>query len=176
MRRVQVVVFDCDGVLTDGGIHVGPDGREFKTFNVHDGTGIKYLLRVGIRVAILSGRSADAVTHRARELGIEHVVQGCKVKTEGLTDLLQRMNVTEDAVCFVGDDLTDIPVMRRVGLGVAVSNARPEVLRIAHWSTRTPGGRGAAREVAERILKVQGKWEQVIARYGLPESPADRRS
>ena len=176
MRRIRAVVFDCDGVLTDGGIHIGPDGREFKTFNVHDGTGIKYLLRVGLQVAILSGRSADAVTHRAQELGIEHVVQGCKVKTEGLTDLLQRMTLNAEAVCFVGDDLTDIPVMRQVGLAVAVANARPEVLCIAHWSTRTPGGSGAAREVAERILKVQGKWEQVIARYGLAESPADRRS
>lgn len=167
IRRVRLVVFDVDGVLTDGTIYLGADGKEIKAFNVLDGTGIKYLERAGIATAILTGRKAQATVHRARELNIPHVIQNCKVKLDGLARLLRRTRLPAEAVCYVGDDLPDLPVMRAVGLAVAVPNARPEVLAVAHWVTQTPGGRGAAREVAERILKGQGKWNGILARYGL---------
>jgi 3-deoxy-D-manno-octulosonate 8-phosphate phosphatase (KDO 8-P phosphatase) len=107
------------------------------------------------------------VKHRARELGIRHVLQGYKRKLEGLTRLARRVGIPPERMCFVGDDLPDIPVMRKVGFAVAVASARQEVIRAAHWVTRAGGGNGAAREVAEKILKAQGKWRGVTARYGL---------
>ncbi len=174
IRRVRLVIFDVDGVLTDGGIYLDAAGGEVKRFDVHDGTGIKYLQRAGIGTAILSGRRAGAVTRRARELGLSRVLQGYKVKLDGLRRLLRETGLPPDALCFVGDDLIDIPVMRAVGLAVAVPNARPEVRRAAHWVTRASGGRGAAREVAERILRAQGRWAPIIARYGLtPGGPSE---
>ena len=175
IRRVKLVVFDVDGVLTDGAILVMPDGREIKSFNVLDGVGIKYLERAGIVTAILSGRTAKAVNHRARELGIRHVLQGYKRKLDGLARLARRARIPPERMCFVGDDLPDIPVMRKVALAVAVAGARPEVIRAAHWVTRAGGGAGAAREIAEKILKAQGKWRGVTARYGLwRENTADK--
>jgi 3-deoxy-D-manno-octulosonate 8-phosphate phosphatase (KDO 8-P phosphatase) len=176
VRHIRLVVLDVDGVLTDGSILLDADGREMKQFNVHDGTGIKYLQRADLGVAILSGRRARAVTHRARELDIRPVLQGYKFKADGLRRLLRETKLPAEAMAFVGDDLPDIPVMRAVGLAVAVADARPEVRAAAHWVTRTPGGRGAVREVAERILRLQGRWADIIARYGLtpsggPEAP-----
>ena len=176
IRRIRLVAFDIDGVLTDGSILLDADGREMKRFNVHDGSGIKYLQRAGIRTAILSGRRAKAVTHRARELEMGPVLQGYKFKMDGLRRMIRETKVPAEAICFVGDDLPDIPVMRAVGLAVAVADARPEVLATAQWVTRARGGRGAAREVAERILRVQGRWAGIIERYGLtpsggPEAP-----
>jgi len=162
-----MVVLDVDGVLTDGVIRVGADGEEIKSFHVHDGAGIKYLIRAGIEVAVLSGRRAKAVSRRARELGIKHVLQGYKFKAEGLKKLTRATGIPADAMCFVGDDLPDIPVMRAVGLAVAVSDARPEVRRIAEYVTLAGGGRGAVRELAEKILKAQRKWGRIVARYGL---------
>ena len=175
IKRIKLVAFDVDGVLTDGTFGITSRGGEIKFFNVHDGAGVKYLERAGIRSAILSGRSAKAVVHRARELGIRYVLQGFKFKLDGLEKLLYQAKVTSGEICFVGDDLPDIPVMRKVGLAVAVANARPEVRRIAHWTTRAAGGRGAAREVAEKILKTQGKWAGIIARYGLTTRSGSKR-
>ena len=166
IRRVKMVIFDVDGVLTDGGILLMPDGREIKAFNVLDGTGIVYLERAGIVTAILSGRAARAVNLRARELGIRHVLQGYKRKLDGLEKLARRARIPPERMCYVGDDLPDIPVMRKVAFAVAVAGARPEVIRAAHWVTTAGGGRGAAREVAEKILKTQGKWRGILARYG----------
>jgi 3-deoxy-D-manno-octulosonate 8-phosphate phosphatase (KDO 8-P phosphatase) len=172
LLRVRMVVLDCDGVLTDGAIYLDSAGRESKAFSVLDGTGIKYLKRSDIEVAILSGRSAKAVDHRARELDIAYVYQGYKNKMEGLKALLNRSGTPAEAVCYAGDDLTDVPVLCAVGLAVAVADARPEVQRCADWVTQAPGGAGAVREIAERILKAQDKWGDVIARYGL-ESERD---
>jgi len=162
-----MVVLDVDGVLTDGVIRVGADGEEIKSFHAHDGAGIKYLIRAGIPVAILSGRRAKAVARRARELGIKPVLQGYKFKIDGLKKLTQATGIAANAMCYVGDDLPDIPVMRAVGLGVGVSDARPEVLRAADYVTLACGGRGAVRELAEKILKAQKKWGRIVARYGL---------
>jgi len=167
IKRIRLVVLDVDGVLTDGTIHVSGAGDELKTFHVHDGSGIKYLQRAGIEVAILSGRTARAVNRRAAELGIRHVLQGYHVKADGLDKLLKATRVATEQVCFMGDDLPDIPVMRKVGLAVSVPNGRPEVRRIAHWVTRARGGRGAVRELAEKILRGQALWGRIVARYGL---------
>jgi len=165
LRKVRLVIFDVDGVLTDGTVYIRPDGRELKAFNVLDGTGIKYLQRAGLEVALLSGRRSSAVSVRARELGIKHVIQSSKIKMQGLDKLLRATGFSVDEVCFAGDDLPDIPVMRKVGVGGAGANARPEVLAVAQWVTDTPGGKGAAREVAERLLKAQDKWKTIMSRY-----------
>jgi 3-deoxy-D-manno-octulosonate 8-phosphate phosphatase (KDO 8-P phosphatase) len=167
IRRVKLVVFDADGVLTDGTIYLMPDGREIKAFNALDGTGIKYLERAGVATAVLSGRRSSAMNHRAREMGMRYVLQGYKRKLAGLAKLARVAKVPPERMCFVGDDLPDIPVMEKVGFAVAVAGARPEVIRAAHWVTERGGGRGAAREVAEKILKAQRKWRSIIARYGL---------
>jgi len=174
LRRVRLVIFDVDGVLTDGAILLTDDGREMKRFNVHDGTGINYLQRAGLPVGILSGRRSRAVNRRARELDIKLVLQDCKVKEDGLDRILRRTGARVEEICYVGDDLPDVPVMRRVGLAVAPADAGPEVRAIAHWVTRARGGAGVAREVAERVLKAQKKWGGVIERYGL--KPRARRT
>ncbi len=174
-RRVRMVIMDCDGVLTDGkAIHVSTLGRlgrllsigcDALAFSVQDGSGIKYLQRSGIRTAILSGRDVGATYHRARVLGIEDVVTGAKVKLEGYEEICRRNELEDIEVAYVGDDLPDIPVMRRVGLAVAVANAVPDVIDHAHMVTQRSGGDGAVRELAEFILKAQGKWDAIMARY-----------
>jgi 3-deoxy-D-manno-octulosonate 8-phosphate phosphatase (KDO 8-P phosphatase) len=166
MRAVRMVVMDVDGVLTDGRIWLMEGGREMKQFHVHDGTGIKFLQRAGVITAIITGRESSAVNDRAQELGIPIVYQDAKVKTDALDDILRREKLDAREVCYIGDDMTDIPVMRMAGVAVAVSNARPEVKQIAHYITSVAGGCGAVREVAELLLKAQDKWEDVImARY-----------
>ena len=167
LKCIRLVALDVDGVLTDGTLGVTGGGGEIKFFHTHDGAGVKYLQRAGIRVAILSGRRAQAVDHRAKELGIRLVLQGVKFKLVGLKRLARLAKIPAGSMCYVGDDLPDIPVMRQVGLAVAVADARPEVRRAAHWVTRARGGRGAVREVAERILKAQRKWANIVVRYGL---------
>jgi len=166
MKRVKMVIFDVDGVLTDGAIYLDDRGVETKVFHVHDGAGIKYLRRAGLKVALLSGRETEATRVRAQELGIDEVAQGAHRKIDVLPKILKRHGLTTEEVCYVADDLTDLPVLRAVGLAVAVAGARPEVRRAAHYVTKTPGGKGAAREIAEKIIKAQGKWKQIMARYG----------
>jgi len=165
--KIKLVIMDVDGVLTDGTITVTPEGEDLKSFNSHDGAGIRYLLRAGIHAAIISGRASRAVEARARDLGIEHVYLGVHYKVPVYEQIIDSLNVRDGEVCYIGDDLMDIPVMRRVGLPVAVSNARPETKQHALYVTTAHGGRGAVRETIEWILKREGKWKQVIARYGL---------
>ena len=167
IRAIRLVAFDVDGVLTDGSIIWTGSGEEIKVFDAHDGAGIKYLERAGIKTAILSARQSKPVTLRAKELGIRYVLQGYKLKVPGLEELVNRSKVPPHEICYVGDDLADIPVMREVGLAVAVANARPEVKRKAQWVTRASGGRGAVREIAEKILRSQKLWGRIVARYGL---------
>lgn len=181
-RAVTCLALDVDGVLTDGRIYVDDDGRDLKAFDAHDGAGIAYLRMSGLRTALLSGRRSRAVRHRARELKIDVVIQqAIPQKSDALDRLLRRLRVSADEICYLGDDLGDLPVLRRVGLPVAVANARPEVKRCAAYVTRARGGRGAVREIAERILKAQGKWDAILARYQPPagaraprSSPRDR--
>jgi len=165
LRRVKVVALDVDGVLTDGRIYVSDNGDQIRAFDVKDGTGIVWLLRHGIRVAILSGECREAVRLRAERLGIETVLLGYKDKYAGFHDLLAAERVKADEVCYVGDDAPDAPVLRAAGVGVAVADAVPMVLASADWVTRRAGGRGAVREVAERILRVQGFWPAIEQRY-----------
>lgn len=164
-RKVRMVIMDVDGVLTDGRAFYGDAGFQGVFFSVHDGTGIKYLHRSGIRTAIISGRDVEAVRARAGTLGIEEVVQGAKVKLDAYEQIRGRAGLADDEMAYVGDDLPDIPVMRRVGLAVAVPNAVPEVIELADMVTERRGGDGAVRELAEFILKAQGKWQKILERY-----------
>ncbi|MHC4481846.1 MAG: KdsC family phosphatase [Planctomycetota bacterium] len=164
-RRIRMVVMDVDGVLTDGRAFYGPDGFQGLSFNVQDGTGVKYLHRCGVRTALISGRQVEAVRARAETLGIEDVVRGAKEKLEAYVALRERAGLEDEQIAYVGDDLPDLPVMRRVGLAVAVANAAPEVAEEADLVTERPGGSGAVRELAEFILKAQDNWEQILDRY-----------
>ncbi len=168
MRRaaeVKLVVFDVDGVLTDGRLIMGDDGQEYKAFNSRDGHGLRMLQDSGVGVAIVTGRVSKVVEQRTRELGIEHVYQGRRDKLPALRELLDTMNLTSDAVAYVGDDVVDLPVMRRVGLAVAVGDAHAYVKRHAHWVTAAHGGRGAAREVCELVMEAHGTLEASLRRY-----------
>jgi len=164
-RRIRVAVFDVDGVLTDGRLWFDDEGRELKAFHVHDGLGMKLLMRHGIQVAVITARRSAALTARLRELGIEHDWQGCESKTGSLEELLDRLGLEPAQAAFTGDELPDLPAMARVGLAVAVANARPEVLERAHWRTRLSGGEGAAREVCDLLLSAQGKMDEILADY-----------
>ena len=162
---VRMMIFDVDGVLTDGRVIYMDDGSEIKQFDVQDGHGIKLLQRAGIEVALISGRACRAVEHRALGLGIARVYLGSTVKIKSYEQLLADTGLKEHETGFMGDDLIDIPVMRRAGFSVAVPNGAPHIFPYAHYITRASGGRGAAREVCEMILRVQGLWESVMERY-----------
>lgn len=163
-RDVRLLIMDVDGVLTDGTVLYGED-FEAVFFNVHDGTGIKYLHRAGLRTAIITGRDMPGVRARAASLGIEHVIQGAKVKLDAYADIMERTGLEDGSVAYIGDDLTDIPVMARVRLAATVPGASEEVFEFAHMVTETAGGRGAVRELAEFILKAQDKWRKILSRY-----------
>lgn len=163
--RIELVIFDVDGVLTDGRLYLGNDGNEYKAFHIRDGHGIKMLLETGVDVAIISGRHAASVERRMADLGIRHVALGVQDKLAAFNSLLERLDLTADQVAFVGDDLIDLPVMSRVGLAVAVQDADPFVKQHAHWQTPSPGGRGAAREVCELLLEARGQLAALRDRY-----------
>ncbi|MEN6438363.1 MAG: HAD family hydrolase [Syntrophobacter sp.] len=165
ISRVRLMIFDVDGVLTDGRVIYLDNGTEIKEFNAQDGHGIKLLQRAGIEVALISGRACPAVEHRAAGLGIQRVYQDIKIKVEAYLQLLADTGLTERETGYMGDDLIDIPVMRRAGFSVAVPNAAPHVFPYAHYITKASGGRGAAREVCEMILKAQNLWDSVTSRY-----------
>lgn len=159
---VRLVMFDVDGVLTDGSVTYGPNGEEYKTFNIRDGQGIKSLLDSDIEVAILSARDAPALMTRAGELGIRHVRTGEPDKDRVLHSLLEECSLKEDQCCSVGDDLVDISVMLQCLLGIAVADAHHTVRHIAQWVTPSQGGRGAAREVCDVILYAQQKFDAIM--------------
>ena len=163
--RVELLVLDVDGVLTDGTIVYADDGVEIKTFHVRDGSGLKLWQREGKRAAIISGRRSRTVEIRAAELGISPVVQGAPEKLDSYRQLLADTGLRAEQVCFVGDDLPDLPLLRNCGLAVAVADACPEVRADAHYVTRAAGGRGAVRETIELILRCQGRWQPAVARY-----------
>lgn len=150
--RVQLAVFDVDGVFTDGRLYYGARGEQLKVFHVRDGHGIKLLLRHGVRVAVISGRRSPAVAQRMRELGIRHLFQGRDDKLAVLQNLLRRLKLAWNQVACVGDDLVDLPLFESAGLAVAVADAQPEVRARAHHVTRARGGEGAVREVCDLLL------------------------
>jgi 3-deoxy-D-manno-octulosonate 8-phosphate phosphatase (KDO 8-P phosphatase) len=163
--RIKLLLLDCDGVLTDGRLWLTEDGDEQKTFNTHDGLGLSLWHRAGLKSGIITGRHSKALTRRASELGVEFVRQGDPDKTEAFEEVLRLAGVAESDVAFVGDDLTDIPIMRRAELAVAVADAVAETRSVAHYVTRAEGGRGAVREVIELILKSQGRWQDLVDEY-----------
>jgi 3-deoxy-D-manno-octulosonate 8-phosphate phosphatase (KDO 8-P phosphatase) len=164
-ERIRLVVFDVDGVLTDGSILLGEDGTELKIFNVHDGLGLVMLRESGISVGVISSRACGAVTRRMQDLGIKHVRQGISDKQRALSDLARELNLEMESVAFVGDDLIDLPALAGAGMALAVANARPEVLACADWISTVPGGRGGVREVCEMLLESQGKLAACVDKY-----------
>ncbi|BBO18906.1 3-deoxy-D-manno-octulosonate 8-phosphate phosphatase [Candidatus Brocadia pituitae] len=169
IKNIKLVILDVDGVLTDGAIYIDSQGCESKAFHVLDGTGISYLHRAGIKTAIISGRTCDAVIHRAKELNIEDVYQGVMNKIDAYKDILGKYALRDEEICYIGDDLIDLPILYRVGFPVAVANASPLVKKHSVYVTRLKGGCGAVREVAEKILKFQDKWHLIMERYQKPD-------
>jgi 3-deoxy-D-manno-octulosonate 8-phosphate phosphatase (KDO 8-P phosphatase) len=165
---VELLLVDVDGVLTDGVIAVDDHGVETKHFHVRDGSAFDLWRKAGKRAAILSGRWAPLVDRRAAELGIAPVIQGAPRKGEPFRALIAELGLDAGQVCFVGDDLADLAVLHAVGLAACPADAAPEVLQAAHLVTRAAGGRGAIREVVEVILKHQGVWDGLVARYRTP--------
>jgi 3-deoxy-D-manno-octulosonate 8-phosphate phosphatase (KDO 8-P phosphatase) len=165
LADIRLLVLDVDGVLTDGSILIDADGRESKAFNSVDGHGIRLWRRAGLEVAFISGRAADAVNHRAKDLQVEYVFQDCHDKMPVLEKLLEQQGLSPQHVAVVGDDLPDLPMMRCAGFAAAVSNAVDEVKQHADYVATRSGGHGAVREVIEYILKNTGKWDQLMKRY-----------
>ncbi len=169
MKRIRLIVLDVDGVLTDGGIYMGPSGEAMKRFDIKDGLGLALWHRAGGMTAILTGRSSEIVENRARELHITAVRQGCTDKGAAFEALREELGVSGEETAYIGDDLIDLPVMGRVGLPVAVADAVPEVRAAACFVTEHPGGHGAVRETTERILRAQGRYETAAAVYLSPK-------
>lgn len=166
--RVTFLLLDVDGVLTDGGIVYDADGRELKTFHVRDGHGIKMIRRAGIEVGIITGRRSTVVEIRARELGITLVCQGVSDKVAAWRDILEERGLAPEETAYVGDDITDVPLMRAVGFAAAVAAAEANVIEAADYVAGRPGGRGAVREIIEFLLHARGAWESVTAEYLVP--------
>lgn len=163
--KIKLVIFDVDGVLTDGRLYVTDGGEEIKAFHSRDGHGMKMLQQTGVKVGIITGRTSNIVSHRMNELGIEHVYQGQKDKVPAFEQLIQALSLDAGEVAYVGDDVVDLPVMRKVGLAIAVQDAHGWVKKHAHWQTPSKGGLGAARDVCELIMEGHGKLEAVLTEY-----------
>src|SRR5277367_5580937 len=178
-RKIKLILFDVDGVLTDGKIWIfpAPAGTqqsgiqpstgliEAKGFHAHDGTAISLARMAGIKTGIITKRISETVALRARDLKIDHVYQGVQDKASVVAQIAKKDGITPAEAAFVGDDVIDLPAMRKCGLAIAVKNARPEVKAEAHWTTAHAGGDGAARDAVEYILKAQGKWKRVVKEY-----------
>ncbi|KAB7623825.1 KdsC family phosphatase [Alkalilimnicola sp. S0819] len=164
-RPIKILVMDVDGVLTDGRINMGAEGELHKAFNILDGKGLSMLREAGVERALLTGRNSPQVQRRAEELGIQHVLQGKQRKWEALEPLLRGLALAPEHCAYIGDDLIDLPVARRVGLAVAVPNAHPWLAAHCHWQTRLPGGEGAVRELCELILLARGELGAMLQAY-----------
>ena len=164
-RPIELILSDVDGVLTDGGVVFDNQGIETKKFHIRDGLGIKLWMRAGYQFGIITARTSHIVKVRASELGIDLVRQGFEEKLTIAQEILRQHNLQPEQACFIGDDLTDIPVIKSVGLGIAVADAADEVRRAATYTTQKCGGQGAVREAVETILKAKNRWADVIQRY-----------
>lgn len=162
---IRLVVFDVDGVLTDGSLFLGDDGQEYKAFNSRDGHGMKMLQATGVEIGIITGRSSHVVRYRMDSLGIKHVYQGQADKLPAFEELLERLGLQQEQVAYVGDDVVDLPILLRAGLAIAVQDAHPLVKQHSHWITPNPGGRTAARDVCELIMQAQGTLEGQLGHY-----------
>jgi YrbI family 3-deoxy-D-manno-octulosonate 8-phosphate phosphatase len=165
---IQLILCDVDGVLTDGGITYDNNGIEIKTFHVRDGLGIKLWQNSGGKFGLITARNSHIVRTRAAELGIELIRQGFSEKLPIARQIMEELDIEPSSVCFIGDDLADLPLVSHVGLGVAVADAVAEVRNAAHYVTSAPGGKGAVRELMEFVLKAQGRWDEVTRKYHSP--------
>ncbi len=163
--KISLMIFDVDGILTDGSLHFNADGEVMKTFNVLDGQGIKLLQQAGIQTAIISARQSAIVSKRASDLGITHVMQGIHDKYAAFVSLCQQLNVSFEECGFIGDDVIDLPILLRVGFAASVPNGHSEVRSRVHYVTQAGGGRGAAREVCDVILKAQHKYDAALVPF-----------
>jgi 3-deoxy-D-manno-octulosonate 8-phosphate phosphatase (KDO 8-P phosphatase) len=162
---IRLIVFDVDGVLTDGGLFIGDDGQEYKAFNSKDGHGMVMLQQSGVEIAIITGRTSEVVRIRMASLGIERVYQGKREKLPAYEEIKKITGFDDEQIAYVGDDVVDLPVMTRVGFAVAVQDAHPLAKQHAHWVTPSGGGRGAAREVCELIMDAQGTLQSALRPY-----------
>jgi len=167
LKQIRLLLLDVDGVMTDGRIIYDANGLEIKSFNVKDGHGIKMLQRHGIEVGIITGRTSVVVDFRARELGITLLYQGSLKKLESYEDVKRKTGLEDNQIAYMGDDIIDVPVMRRVGFSAAPPDALPEVLAVADFVSASDGGKGAVREVCDLILKGRGVWNEIASRYEL---------
>jgi 3-deoxy-D-manno-octulosonate 8-phosphate phosphatase (KDO 8-P phosphatase) len=167
--KIKLLLMDVDGVLTDGRLYnvPGPDGKmaETKGFDSQDGISLQWCARLGIVTGLISGRVSPATVERATQCKFKYIYQGHTEKIPILEEILADAGISSDQVAYIGDDFTDVVVMRRVGLAIATANARPEMKPIAHYVTQAPGGSGAVREVVELILKAQGRWAEILRHY-----------
>ncbi|HKN19446.1 MAG TPA: HAD-IIIA family hydrolase [Dissulfurispiraceae bacterium] len=163
--KIKLLILDVDGVLTDGGIILDGGGAELKVFHVRDGHGLSMLKRAGVKVAIITGRNSEVVDRRARELEITEVYQGCHKKIVAYEKLLVKLDIADENVAYIGDDVVDVPLLKRVGFPVAVADAVEEARESALFITNARGGRGAVREISDLILKASGKWRELLDEY-----------
>jgi len=165
LKRIKLLLLDVDGVLTDGSIIYNDNGTETKVFNVNDGLGIRLLMEAGLKVGIVTGRTSKALYHRCTNLGISLIFDGVHEKVSVLEIISKQTGLLTEEIAFVGDDLVDLPLLRRVGLSIAVANAHETVIENVDMVTSKKGGDGAVREICEAILKAQGLWNNIIKRY-----------
>lgn len=161
-KQIKLVIFDVDGVLTDGSLFFGDDGMEYKAFYSRDGLGMKLLQKTGVDIAVITARNSQVVNHRMHNLDIRHVYQGKLDKLTSYLELIAKLELPAEHTAYVGDDVVDLPVLHRAGLAIAVADAHPLVKQHAHWITAHPGGRGAARDVCELIMQAQGTLEKQL--------------
>lgn len=164
-RALRVLLFDVDGVLTDGGVYIEADGRELKRFSIKDGAAIALAPKFGLMTGILSARASPATNARAAELGMKIVMQGVTSKKQALDEIIAGHNVTAAEIAYMGDDLVDLPVLARAGIAACPKDAVEEVSSACHWISRSGGGHGAAREFIEVILKARGQWDDVLSQF-----------
>jgi 3-deoxy-D-manno-octulosonate 8-phosphate phosphatase (KDO 8-P phosphatase) len=164
-KKLKLLILDVDGVLTDGKLFFDNHGNEYISFHARDGHGIKLLRQTGVEVAVISGRKSNSVALRMKSLGIEHVYQGHENKRAAFNEVIEKMRITPEQAAHVGDDLLDLPIMIRVGLSIAVSDANFAIKQRADWCTTLPGGHGAVREVCDFIMQAQGHFDEVVNAY-----------
>jgi len=165
LEKIRLLLLDVDGVLTDGGIILDDAGKQTKTVHVRDGHGMKMLQRTGVQIGIITGRTSQVVEHRMRELGIDLVYQGVKDKLEPFGRICRDLQLDAEQIAYMGDDVVDLPILRRAGFAATVSDASDDVKPFVHYVSRYGGGRGAVREICEMIIRAQGRWDEVTARY-----------
>jgi len=163
--KIRLLICDVDGVLTDGSLFFGDDGQEYKAFNSRDGHGMKMLQEAGVDIAIITGRTSNVVSLRMKNLGIKHLYQGQHDKRLAFNELLKEFKLSAEEVAYMGDDVVDLPVMTKVGLAITVADGHELVQQHSHWCTQNKGGKGAAREVCELLMKAQNKYEEMMQTY-----------